>query len=308
MITLRQLRSVVAVYEEASFTRAAQRENATQSGVSQHVAAVEEALGVSLFERSSEGVRPTQAGRRYYAHAIEVLRHMEEAAGEARAAAQGVSGPVRAGLMPSFTRAALPPVLDRFLAEHAQVQVQVVEGYSGALTDMVRAETLDFALVPAAPGSVGLTVSHLARDREMLLSSPEMGLPHGQPVRLADLGPLDMIVPAATNVRRGRLEEYFGTHGVRIGRLMEMDAMLGTLGLVARSRWVTVLPGLFCVGDADGRTRHVSPVADPPLYSDFVVIEPARRPLSPQARLFLDALRDEVQGLVAPPADAPARA
>ena len=299
MITLRQLRSVVAVYEEGSFTRAAQRENATQSGVSQHVAAVESALDVALFDRTSDGVQPTPAGRRYYAHAIEVLRHLDQGAGEARAAARGLSGRLRAGLMPAFTRAALAPALDRFLARYPEVQVQVIEGYSGALTDMVRAEALDFALVPAAQGGIGLTVRHLVRDREMLMSGPALGLAHGAPVRLSDLGPLKLIVPSPQNVRRARLESYFETHGVRVERLMEMDAMLGTLELVARSDWVTVLPGLICVGDAEGTTRRVSPIADPPLHSDFVVIEPARRPLSPAALLFLDALRDEVVRLAA---------
>ncbi|MGH9809817.1 MAG: LysR family transcriptional regulator, partial [Terriglobia bacterium] len=50
-IPLRQVRAVIAVCEEGSFTRAAERENATQSGISQHVAAVERKLGVKLFER-----------------------------------------------------------------------------------------------------------------------------------------------------------------------------------------------------------------------------------------------------------------
>ncbi len=299
MVSLRQIRSVVAVVEEGSFTRAAARENATQSGVSQHVAAVEASLDVTLFDRTSEGVVATPAGRRYYDHAIEILRHLEDAAGEARAATTGISGSLRAGLMPAFTRAALAPALDRFLADYPDVQVQVIEGYSGTLTEMVRAEALDFALVPAGAGGVGLTVSHMVRDREMLVSGPGLALTHQQPVRLAELGPLNVIVPSASNVRRAKLEEYFETHGVRIARLMEMDAMLGTLGLVARGDWVTVLPGMICVSDADGSQRRISPLADPPLYSDFVVIEPSRRPLSPQARLFLDVMRAEVEDLVA---------
>src|SRR5260370_4806759 len=65
-VALRQIRAVIAVCEEGSFTRAAARENATQSGISQHVAAVERALKVRLFERSSAGVVPTPAGPRYY--------------------------------------------------------------------------------------------------------------------------------------------------------------------------------------------------------------------------------------------------
>jgi len=46
-IPLRQIRAVIAVCEEGSFTRAAERENATQSGISQHVAAIERTLGSS---------------------------------------------------------------------------------------------------------------------------------------------------------------------------------------------------------------------------------------------------------------------
>jgi LysR family tcuABC transcriptional regulator len=55
-IALRQIRAIIAVCEEGSFTRAAARENATQSGISQHVAAAERTLGVKLFERSAAGV------------------------------------------------------------------------------------------------------------------------------------------------------------------------------------------------------------------------------------------------------------
>ncbi len=55
-IALRQIRAIIAVCEEGSFTRTAARENATQSGISQHVAAAERTLGVKLFERTAAGV------------------------------------------------------------------------------------------------------------------------------------------------------------------------------------------------------------------------------------------------------------
>src|SRR5262249_56479294 len=60
-IALRQIRAIIAVCEEGSFTRAALRENSTQSGISQHVAAAERTLGVKLFERSAAGVKSTPA-------------------------------------------------------------------------------------------------------------------------------------------------------------------------------------------------------------------------------------------------------
>ena len=72
-IALRQIRAIIAVAEEGSFTRAAARENATQSGISQHVAAAERTLGVKLFERSAAGVKPTPAGQRYYKRCVEAV-------------------------------------------------------------------------------------------------------------------------------------------------------------------------------------------------------------------------------------------
>src|ERR1700733_5505197 len=97
-IPLRQVKAVIAVCEEGSFTRAAQRENATQSGISQHVGAVERALGVRLFERSSTGVAPTPAGLRYYRRCVEAVGMLETAGEEARSLASFVSGELRIGL------------------------------------------------------------------------------------------------------------------------------------------------------------------------------------------------------------------
>ena len=79
-----------------------------------------------------------------------------------------------------------------------------------------------------------------------------------------------------------------------IDALLEMDAMIGTLELVARSDWVTVLPSLISVNDIKGREFVVNPIDDPPLYDEFVLIQPARRTLTAQARLFLERFEAEV--------------
>ncbi|MBL4629430.1 MAG: LysR family transcriptional regulator [Roseicyclus sp.] len=302
MITLRQIQSVVAVVEERSFTRAAIRENATQSGVSQHVAAVEKALGVPLFERNSDGVSPTPTGQQYYKRCIEVLRTLEIAKGEAQKAGSLMTGKIRAGLIPAFSRAALAPALERFAERYPGVEIEVIEGYSGTLTDLVRAESLDFALVPGFAGETGLKVTHLNRSREMLVSGPRLGLRHLAPLRLSDQPPLKIILPSRSNIRRSKIAEYVETHGVRIDRVLEMDTMFGTLELVAASDWVTILPWIICSPDAEGGgvARRISPLIDPPLHSEFVVIEPARSPLPPEGHLFLEEIRVELDRLVEP--------
>ncbi len=293
-IALRQIRAIIAVCEEGSFTRAAARENATQSGISQHVAAAERLLGVKLFERSATCVTPTPAGQRYYRRCIEAVGQLANAAEEVRGFAARVSGDLRIGLIPTLTRAALAPALADFKSRHPDVRLHIVEGYSGWLTEIVHAGELDFAVVPAAESRVGLKSRLLVRDREMLVSNPKRGLTHLQPVRLKDCGPLKLILPSRANVRRRNIDVYCQTHGVEIADVIEMDAMISTLQFVRRSDWVAVLSGLICFADIGQQQRVISPIHDPPLIAEFVVISPARRTLSTPAQLFLEAFEAEI--------------
>src|ERR1700720_227323 len=207
-IALRQVRAVIAVCEEGSFTRAAERENATQSGISQHVAAVERKLGVKLFERSAGRVVATPAGLRYYKSCVEAVGALENAAEQARSLAGQVAGELRIGLMPTFTRAVLAPVLDDFVPRCPEVRLHIVEGYSGSLTDMVLDDELDFAVVPAFEGTIGLKSRLPVRDREMLISGPRAGFTALAPLRLAECRPLKIVVPRPDNIRRRNLENY----------------------------------------------------------------------------------------------------
>ena len=301
MIRLRHITSVIAVYEEGSFTAAAARENATQSGISQHIQAIEERLGETLFKRTNSGVVPTQACRQYYKTAVQAINLLNKAELDIRSQNTELQGTVEAGLMPVFAKSILAPVLERVTREHPHLDVKISEGYSGVLTDMVKADKLDFALVPAFVKEDGLRVEHFARDREVLLCSKQFsdanGLTPLVPVQLSTLKPLNIIVPARSNTRYGRLNEYFTTHGVAINRMMELDSMMGTLELVAMGEWVSILPQMLCGNEKDGSQRSLHPVSDPELYSDFVMIAPSRRPLSPQAEYVLEALRAEFAAL-----------
>ncbi len=293
-IPLRQVRAVIAVCEEGSFTRAAERENATQSGISQHVASVERKLGVKLFDRVAGRVVPTPAGLRYYKSCVGAVGALEKAAEQARAGAGQVTGELRIGLMPTFTRAVLAPVIDDFVPRCPEVRLHIVEGYSGVLTKMVLDQELDFAVVPAFEGTIGLKSRLLARDREMLLSGPRAGFTPLKPLRLAECRPLKIVLPGPDNIRRRNLETYFQTHGVEIGTILEMDAMIATLEFVARSDFVTILPSVISVNDIGRGELIVNPLVEPELHAEFVVIEPTRRILSTQAHLFLQRFEQEV--------------
>jgi LysR family nitrogen assimilation transcriptional regulator len=296
-VTLRQIQAIIAVCEEGSFTRAAARENATQSGLSQHVSAVEKLLGVRLFDRSATGVTPTPAGQRYYRRCIDAIGMLELAKEEVRGRADIVSGTLRIGLMPTFTRAALAPTLEHFVLAHPDVQVRVVEAYSGMLTDQVLSDQLDFAIVPAFEGRTGLKSRLILRDREVLIYGRGSPFKPLAPVRLSDCAPLKIVAPGPDNIRRRNLEIYVQSHNVAIETMIEMDAMMATFDFVARTDFVTVLPGLICVNDIGKGEFTINPI-DPPLYAEFIVITPARRTLSTPARLFLERFEADLAQMV----------
>jgi DNA-binding transcriptional LysR family regulator len=295
--SFRDIRLFVAAYEERSFTAAARRENATQSGVSQHIRKLEDALRVKLFVREKGRVEPTPAGDSYYRHCIDLLNTHAHAVVAVSRHRAGLQGNIVVGLMPTMTRCTLAPVLARFIDSHPNAVVRVVEGYSAALTEQVLAGQLDFAVVPAFSGAPGLKSRLFLRTPELLISSRRSGLAHLAPVQLAKLGPLKLVVPSEANTRRRLIETYLASNGVAIARLLELDAMLGTLDFVARTEWVAILPALIVATETRQRQFTLNPVAEPVFTLDLVLIEPARRPMTPIAHAFLEMLEEESRSL-----------
>jgi LysR family transcriptional regulator, nitrogen assimilation regulatory protein len=125
------------------------------------------------------------------------------------------------------------------------------------------------------------------------VSSARSALKHLEPVRLSELGPLKLVVPGKANTRRRLLETYFASNGVAIERLLELDAMLGTLDFVGRTDWITVLPGIMMAEASDPRLFTVNPIVAPTFSLDLVLIEPSRRSMAAGAEAFLDMLEHE---------------
>jgi DNA-binding transcriptional LysR family regulator len=110
---------------------------------------------------------------------------------------------------------------------------RVVEGYSGVLTRQVKAGELEFAIVPALSETVGLKSRLLTTTPELLVMKKSPSARTSRHVRLSELDPLKLIVPGRGNAKRILLDAYFASNGVRVERLMELDAMLGTLGFLS---------------------------------------------------------------------------
>lgn len=293
---LQQLRYFAAVYEQGSFSSAAEKVNATQSGLSMHVSQIEKRYDVTLFSRSSSGVTPTEVGRAFYLEAVKVLAAARFAEDRLQTLSKSVVGHVHVGLMPTFTRSVLTSVLLRVAREYPEVRLSVSEAYSGALAEEVAEGRLDFAVVPASFDIDEVLVSrNMGEDRECFVCRADRAVPMGETgVLLRELGPLRLVLPGPGNARRHRIENYLSVNQIEVSELLELDTMHGTLDMAANSDWVTILPGVLCLPDLDGRRRRVVPLADPPLTVDYMRIETRKRPLSAAAQAFADILQEEL--------------
>lgn len=293
---LQQLRYFAAVYEQGSFSAAAEKVNATQSGLSMHVSQIEKRYDVQLFTRSSSGVTPTEAGRAFYLEAVKVLAAAGQAEDRLKTLSGAVTGHLHVGLMPTFTRSVLTAVLLRMATEYPEVRVSISEAYSGALADEVAEGRLEFAVVPASFDlNEALASRTMGEDQECLVYARDRVLPvRGGGIRLREIDELKLVVPGPTNARRHRIETYLSVNGIELADKLELDTMHGTLDLVANSDWLSILPGILCLPDLDGDRRKVVPLADPPLNVTYMLIHARKQPLSLAAQAFADVLQEEL--------------
>src|SRR5262249_52758037 len=108
---LRHLRYFVAVGEELSFTRAAERLHIAQPPLSQQIRQLEEELGVTLFERAARPVRLSEAGLLFFDRARELLAALEATVADTRRIGRGQAGRLVIGFAGSAMYAGLPDII-----------------------------------------------------------------------------------------------------------------------------------------------------------------------------------------------------
>jgi LysR family hydrogen peroxide-inducible transcriptional activator len=292
--TVRQLESLVAVADHASFRRAAAAIGITQPALSAHVQTVERAFGVQVFERDRRSVLVTPAGEDVVARARVALAAIDEVRAAARRRARPLVGPLRLGAIPTVAPYWLPAVLPAVRAKFPELALILREEQTARLLAALGAGQLDVALL-ALPVPGDVTAVPIARERFVLAAPrgaaivrrapvPQAAL-RGETVLLLEDGHCLRDQALAVCERRGAVESI-EVRATSLPTLVQMVA--GKLG-------VTLLP--------EAAARALVPARGAVVVADFAEPQPGRtiglawRTSSARLRefrLLADTIRDAV--------------
>ena len=261
-IGLRDLRAFVAVAEELSFARGAERLCVAQPALSRRIARLEDALGFRLFTRTTRTVALTAAGAVFLSEARAVLERMGRAIEAAGRADRGEAGAVRVGYNDFAISGPLPDVVRAFRAGTPGVTVQLARGSSEAQIERLAAGEIDVAFVIAGARAQGAERRTVWRERFVAVMPEGHRLSARASVALRDLAEAPHVLGerAKWAAYRDALRRLYAPCGTFPPIAAEGPDTPVVLGLVAAGVGVTVYPE--CVENAMRRGMVLRPIED----------------------------------------------
>ncbi len=191
---MHQLRYVVALARTGNFSRAAEHCNVAQPSLSQQIQKLEDELGERLFDRMKRQVRLTPHGAAFLPRAVRILEEVDAAKREASDALDLKQGSVAIGVLPTIAPYLLPPVMARFSARFAGVDITVHEDTTAQLLKLVHAYEIDFAVASEPILDDRLVVTELFTEELVLALPPRHPLAKKRTLTSADLRDEKLIV------------------------------------------------------------------------------------------------------------------
>lgn len=286
-IPMATLIQTLAVAEYLNFRHAANALGVAQSSVSARVKALEEDLGILLFERHARGVRLTEAGRHFVEKVTTGIDHLDHAVKTAGMVAHGEHGSLRIGIHALIPGSFLATLIERYREQHPSIEVEIAEGTARDTVMQLRADRLDVTFVAGSPEFPDCHARPIWTERLLAVLPSNHPLAEEAGVTWADLAGDTFIV------RHGGTGPQVHAHIVtRLAggwpslSILRFDVERGTLlSMVAQGYGVTILGEAASPMHAPGVT--FLPILDEPEPLAFSAIwSPGNR--KPALRDFLD--------------------
>jgi LysR family transcriptional regulator, transcription activator of glutamate synthase operon len=300
---LRQLRYLVALADEQSFTRAAEREHIAQPALSQQIQKLERELGLALVERTTRRVSITDAGHILVARARRVLTELESARQELDRVRGVQTGHVVVGAMNTMGPVDITRVIAEFHERHPRVELTVRETDSDALAEMLRVDALDLAFLSVTERveSHGLALQQILMEELVVVLPKDHPLAGRDQIRMAELATADFI----SYLEGARLRELLvgAAHeaGFEPQIVLESNQSRRIRRLVGRGLGVAILPRSHAIGVGTNDAIAVARLTEPALARDITMAWRAGRRLPPAVAEFLALARETFPPEAYPP-------
>jgi LysR family transcriptional regulator, low CO2-responsive transcriptional regulator len=309
-VTLRQLRTFTTALRAGSFSAAAEALHITPPAVTVQMRQLETLAGMPLLERTSDGLKSTDAGREIATAALRIEATLAEC-GDALASLRGLdSGRVAVGVV-STAKYFAPQVLGAFARAHPGVEIRLEVGNRAAILAALEANTLDLALTGWPPRKLAVQKAAVGDHPHIIIARPDHVHANQRQVGAAALAAETFLVREPGSGTRLLMERLFADARVKPRIGMEMgsnetikQAVIAGLGIAFISAHTVA------VELADGRLVALD-VVGLPVMRTWYIVNLAKKRLLPSAAALRQFMISEGHAFLPPfpaPAAAPARA
>jgi DNA-binding transcriptional LysR family regulator len=290
-MNLRQLRYILAIADEGSFTRAAERLFVAQPSLSQQIKSLERELGGPLLERLPKGVRLTTAGKAFIPEARAAVAHAERATRDARSALGLEAGELEVATVTSIAFGVLPPAFDVLHDRYPATTISLREyRHRRALDDAVRLGVGDIAVGPRPQQWRGPMVELGWEEFVVVLPASDPLAQKKRAVRLEELAERNWVMFGPDHGLSELVLEVCAGAGFTPRRTVQTDQVAAAAPLAAAGLGVTIVPSNVVPHGLKAETRRLRPA----LVRQLVAF--TRQDWSPLAQAFLEVLQAQPWG------------
>lgn len=271
---IKQLKAIVTVAEVGSVTRAAELLHLVQPAVTRQIRTLEQELSVPLFERTGQGMRPTEAGAIMVDRARRALGELERARAEVQPTPGAVTGIVTVGLLESTSDLLAEPLVSAVAHNHPGVQLRLMTAYSGHLQQWLDDGDLDLTLLYNLDSTPSLNARPLVREQLWAVAPASAGLRADRLVPFEDAAKHPLVMPAPGHALRALIDAAAVRAAADLNVVAQTNSMRVQKQLVRAGHGWTVLPGLGIAEDVTRGTVSAAPLSEPDVWRSIVLGTP----------------------------------
>jgi len=288
-VSLRQVRSFLAVARVKSFTGAASVLHLTQPALTVQIRRLEEALGVTLFDRDTRSVELTRVARDLLPPFERALQDFDAAVGSARDIATQARGIVRLAALPSVAAGILPDAILQFRQQRPNVMFDLRDVIAGQVLTLVQSEQVDFGVMGGAIKAVDVETVFEAQDRLHVVYPKGHRVARLKKIKPVALSEFPLILMQRDTSVRAVVDAGFHAAGLIPKATCEAIYMMTAVGMVRAGLGLTILPGSAREIRAEPGLLS-KPIDDPRFTRPVSIIKRSGRTLPPMSEAFLEHL------------------